>query len=191
MTWPNKITYSRILLIPVFIIAVLQIREYPFFKFVALGIFAAIAIGDALDGYVARRLHLETIEGKFIDPMADKLVMTSACILLALPLWGSATPPLRLEIAIIIIARDLLICLMVIIAYIANIMKVFEPSRLGRWTTFTQMVMISTAMAGTVSPLILRFAAIPLSYVTAVLTIASGIQYFYGRARHSLFSHQS
>ena len=73
---------------PIFLIAALQVRKHPDYKYVAAGAFRVIAIGDAIDGYVAHRFNMTTLEGKFIDPVADKLLMMAASVLLALPLWG-------------------------------------------------------------------------------------------------------
>lgn len=185
MTWPNKVTYSRILLIPVFIIAALQIREHIVFRYVTVAIFLCIAAGDALDGYIARRFNMSSLEGKFIDPLADKLIMITACVLLAMPLWGlpGDRAPLRSEIATIIIARDVLICIYVVAAYLAGHQGAFEPTWLGRFTTFIQMLMIAVTLVATFHQVILDWVAVPLSYVTGGVTIASGGQYFYRYAR--------
>ncbi len=108
--------------------------------------------GDvALDGFVARRFNLTTRVGKFIDPLADKLIMMTACVMLTLPIWGltGSRAPLKGEIATIIIARDALICIYVLVSYLAGERGVFEPTKLGRATTFVQMFMIATTLVGT------------------------------------------
>ena len=185
MTWPNRITYMRILLIPVFAIAVMEIRRHPDYRYVAFGLFAAMAVGDLLDGFVARRFKMLSIEGKFVDPVADKLLMTTACVFLALPVWGMADgeAPLAAEVAVIIIARDVLICVWVIATFLAGTRRVYEPTRLGRTTTFVQMVMLGATLAGTIWGEVYRWAAVPLSYAAAAITIASGLQYAYMYAR--------
>ncbi len=185
MTWPNRITYTRMLLIPGFVIAALQVNDYPVFRYVAIAIFVTMALGDALDGYIARRFNLVTREGKFIDPLADKLIMVTACVMLALPIWGlpGERAPLRSEVATIIIARDLFICIWVLVAYISGEQIVFKATRLGRFTTFMQMLMISAALVGTLSMVVLDYVALPLSYGAAALTIASGLQYLYKHSK--------
>lgn len=185
MTWPNKITYTRMLLIPGFVISVLQVEEYPVFRYITIAIFVTIALGDALDGYVARRFNLSTREGKFIDPLADKLLMVTSCVMLAIPIWGlpGNRAPLEPEVATIVIARDVFICIWVLVAYLAGEKAVFEPTRLGRLTTFTQMLMIAAALTGMLSMVVLDYIALPLSYATAGLTIASGLQYLYKHTR--------
>lgn len=184
MTWPNKITYTRILLIPVFIISALQINTSEAFRYVTAAIFVAIAAGDALDGYIARRFNLSTLEGKFIDPLADKLIMVTACILLARPVWGlEGRSPLGAEVVTVIIARDALICIWVVVAYLSGSRAVFSPTRLGRFTTFTQMSLVAVALLGTFYVVILDYVVAPLSWVTAGFTIASGSQYLYKRGK--------
>jgi len=185
LTWPNRITYVRILLIPVFAIAVLEIKHHPAYRFVAFGLFAAMAVGDLLDGLVARRFKLVSIEGKFIDPLADKLLMTTACVFLALPMWGmpDSQAPLAGEVAVIIIARDVLICVWVVATFLAGTRRVYEPTRLGRLTTFVQMVALGSTLAGTIWADVYGYVAVPLSYAAAAITIASGLQYAYMHAR--------
>jgi CDP-diacylglycerol---glycerol-3-phosphate 3-phosphatidyltransferase len=185
LTWPNRITYSRILLVPIFLIAALQVRFHPGYKYVAAGLFAVIAIGDAIDGYVATRFNMSSLEGKFIDPLADKLLMITACVCLALPLWGlpNGEPPLQPEIAIIIIARDFLICAWVVISFMAGGRVVFSPSQLGRVTTFVQMVMLGMMLLGTIVQWVRPFVAVPLSYAAAALTMVSGVHYLYRNTR--------
>jgi len=186
VTWPNRITYSRIVLIPLFAVAALEVRSHEAYKYVAVGIFCAIAVGDLLDGYVAKRFKLTSLEGKFIDPLADKLLMITACVFLALPLWGmkAGGAPLAPEIAVVIVARDVLICMWVVVGYLAGARIAYEASRLGRLTTFFQMLMLGTMLGGTLSQGLYTFAARPLSYVAAGFTIASGLHYFFKYAKY-------
>jgi CDP-diacylglycerol--glycerol-3-phosphate 3-phosphatidyltransferase len=187
LTWPNRITYCRMMLVPVFVIAALEVRYHPWYKYIAVGLFAVIAIGDAIDGYIAHRFNMSTAEGKFIDPLADKLLMITACVCLALPLWGlpNGEPPLPPEIAIIIVARDFFICAWVMIMFMVTGKAVVEPSRLGRVTTFVQMLMLATMLLGTLVPWVLAWIALPLSYVAAALTIISGLHYIFRNTRRT------
>jgi len=185
VTWPNKITYSRILFIPAFVLAALQVRTHGAFKYVAFGLFAMMALGDLLDGYIARKFNLTSIEGKFIDPLADKLLMVTACVFLALPIWMTpgGEPPLLPEVAVVIIARDVIIVVWVIATVLAGTQRVYEPTTLGRVTTFVQMFTLATALAGTIWLQVHRYVAAPLSYVAVGFTIASGLHYLYKYAR--------
>ena len=81
MNLPNKLTILRILLVPFFLIALLSgIFEYPLNQYVAVVVFSIAALTDALDGYIARKRGLITTFGKFIDPVADKLLITAAVV---------------------------------------------------------------------------------------------------------------
>jgi len=80
MNLPNKISLTRILLMPVFIAFALM--TFPYSKFIALAIFIIAAASDALDGYIARKYNLVTDLGKFLDPIADKLLATTGLVLL-------------------------------------------------------------------------------------------------------------
>lgn len=190
MTWPNRITYARLLLVPLFVIAALEIRKHPDFRYVALGLFLVIAIGDLIDGYVAHRFNMATVEGKFIDPVADKMLMMAASVLLSLPIWGLAgsEAPLRLEITIIIIARDLMIIAWVVGTFLAGAKMRFEASRLGKFTTFAQMTMLTALLCGTIWPPVLHNVAVPLSYAAGALTMISGVDYLYRYAKQITFS---
>jgi CDP-diacylglycerol--glycerol-3-phosphate 3-phosphatidyltransferase len=189
VTWPNKITYSRILFIPLFVIAALEIRNHPQFKYVTVAVFAAMALTDLLDGLIARRFNLSSPEGKFIDPLADKLLMVTACVLLALPIWGmpDGEAPLAVEIAVVIIARDVLISAWVIATFIAGGAKSYEVSKLGRATTFVQDFMLSAMILGTLYGTVYTHVAVPLSYAAVAFTIASGLHYLFKYARTMSF----
>lgn len=108
MTTANKITLGRIAMVPIFIIAVYLKWEYS--NFLALGIFILASLTDGVDGYIARKYDQITNFGKFIDPIADKLLVTSAIIIFVergqIPSW----------VAIIIIAREFLVSALRLIA---------------------------------------------------------------------------
>ena len=103
MNLPNKLTLSRVIMVPFFVAFLLLVPQYTYFKWIALGIFIVASLTDLLDGYLARKLHLVTNFGKFMDPLADKLLVCSALIGLSsldvIPAW----------ITIIIIAREFII----------------------------------------------------------------------------------
>ena len=80
MNIPNKITITRIIMMPIFI--ALFLLDFPYSKFIALGIFILAAASDALDGYIARKYNLVTNLGKFLDPIADKLLCTTGLLLM-------------------------------------------------------------------------------------------------------------
>ena len=138
MNLPNKLTLSRVILVPFFVAFLLLVPQYTYFKWIALGIFIVASLTDLLDGYLARKLQLVTNFGKFMDPLADKLLVCSALIGLSaldvIPAW----------ITIIIIAREFIISGFRLIA--AEKGTVIAASMWGKWKTTFQMVMIWVQM---------------------------------------------
>ena len=138
MNLPNKLTLSRVIMVPFFVAFLLMVPKYTYFKWIALGIFIIASLTDLLDGYLARKLHLVTNFGKFMDPLADKLLVCSALIGLSsldvIPAW----------ITIIIIAREFIISGFRLIA--AEKGTVIAASMWGKWKTTFQMVMICVQM---------------------------------------------
>lgn len=104
MNIPNKISITRICLMPVFI--ALFLLNFPYAKFVALGVFIIAAASDALDGYIARKYNLVTDLGKFLDPIADKLLATTGLILLIVGADPIIPMPYGIIVMFIMILRD-------------------------------------------------------------------------------------
>lgn len=104
MNIPNKISLTRICLMPVFIAVFLL--NFPYAKFVALGLFIIAAISDAVDGYIARKYNMVTDLGKFLDPIADKLLATTGLILLIVGQNPIIPMPYGVIVMFIMILRD-------------------------------------------------------------------------------------
>ena len=165
----NKLSILRILLIPLFIITLAYYkREYDVLRWAALGIFALAMVSDALDGYIARRWREKTVLGSFLDPLADKLLLTSAFVCLyinselvvRLPKW----------VPIVVISRDAILLLGSAILYLLKNSLEINPTVAGKMTTFFQM---STVVAVLLQ---FRFSFIIWS-VMMVFTIFSGLDY--------------
>lgn len=133
MNLPNKLTLIRVLLIPFFIIFMLVDIFGEADKYIALAIFAIASITDMLDGKIARKYNLVTNFGKFMDPMADKLLVCSAMICLI-------DDKLQSWIVIVIISRELIISGFRTVA--ADNGVVIAASWWGKWKTTSQMIMI-------------------------------------------------
>ncbi|MCM8761248.1 MAG: CDP-alcohol phosphatidyltransferase family protein [Candidatus Omnitrophica bacterium] len=165
MNIPNKISIGRIILIPFFITAVAYSRLD-----IALIVFLIATVSDGIDGMLARALKQKTELGTILDPMADKLLLVSAYICLAVA--GNIPAYLRMPpyVPIIIISRDVIIVLGSVIIYLIRGKLNVAPSVMGKITTFFQMITIVSILA--------RFE---YSYVmwsfTVLMTIASGIDY--------------
>src|SRR5512137_102335 len=112
MTTANKITISRILLIPFFVVAVLYYGQEgkPVYWLLAVIFFATAAICDGVDGYIARRYNQRSELGAILDPLADKLLLVSAVVLLSLH-SQSYLEPLPIWLTATILSRDLLVLL--------------------------------------------------------------------------------
>lgn len=143
MTTANKITITRILLIPFFVVQLLYYvdtgNEYN--RFWALLAFAVAAISDGIDGYIARHYNQRSELGAFLDPLADKLLLVSGIILLSLN-NGPILPRLPLWLAGVILSRDLLLLLGVgVIRYVGGKVTV-RPVMIGKVATVLQMACV-------------------------------------------------
>jgi len=177
LTIPNILTLLRILAVPVFAISVWYGHLV-----VACALFAAAGLTDLLDGFIARRFNQFSSLGAFLDPVADKLLMATAFILLCMP-----SQHLRLMIpiwvVILAITRDVVISLFAFWASPNFDPSRFRPSLLGKITTGTEIVVISLALLGNaLGPTKWLDFFFPWSfYLVAALVLASGLHYF-GRA---------
>ena len=142
MSWPNRITIARILLIAPFVICLLNVRTMPGARWAALAIFVVMALSDAFDGFLARRLGQETPLGRFLDPLADKLLITCTVILLALPNTWMGRVVLPSWVAVIAIGKDLVVLLGFVLIYLSVGKAVIQPRRLGKICTACQLVMV-------------------------------------------------
>ena len=169
LTPSNQITLLRLVFVPVFAILVLD-RHYRG----ALAVLMAAALSDVLDGTVARLLKQETPLGVALDPIADKILMTTGYITLALrgalPWW----------LTIIVLSRDVAILMTAALISLVAGFRPFNPSLLGKASTVVQMATIFAALC--------RRARVPyftadmltiLIHLTAALTLASAIHYVF------------
>lgn len=169
MNLPNKITVIRILMIPFFIAALLI--DFPFHQPLAAVLFIVAALTDSLDGYLARSRNLITDFGKFMDPLADKLLVCSALIcfvqLGSVPAW----------VVIIIIAREFAITGLRTLAAADGI--VIAASKWGKAKTVSQMIAIIIILFNNWPFALINIPADTIMiYVATILTIISGVDYF-------------
>jgi CDP-diacylglycerol--glycerol-3-phosphate 3-phosphatidyltransferase len=178
MNLPNKLTILRTIMIPFFLVALLCDEKYggfiPYGNWIALVIFALASLTDMLDGKIARKYHLITDFGKFMDPLADKLLVASAMIAFVelgrIPCW----------VVIIIIAREFIISGFRLVAADNGI--VIAAGIWGKVKTAEQMVMLCILIAdlGSVFPAIsdgIYILEQILIYVALILTIVSLLDY--------------
>ena len=174
-TLPNILTLLRILAVPFFAIAVWygQMPE-------ACMLFVGAGLTDALDGYIARRFNQKSALGAILDPAADKLLITTALVMLAFP---KLCLPVRIPpwVTILAISRDVVISLVALLGYDHLHSSKFMPSRLGKLTTFVELLAISiTLLLDTIRPVPWgRFLVPWVFYLMAGMVLASGIHYFF------------
>jgi len=133
MNLPNKITLFRVFLIPVFVVLLMLENYLPYYNFIALAVFAAASFTDFLDGHIARKYNLVTTFGKFMDPLADKILVCTALILL---IEFNKIPAV---VVAIILAREFIISGFRLIACDKGV--VLAAGYLGKIKTFAQMFM--------------------------------------------------
>lgn len=165
MNLANKISIARIILIPFFITAIIYSRMD-----IALLLFVLAIISDGVDGFIARAMDQKTKLGTIIDPIADKLLLTSAFICLAIS--PNIAGHLRMPpyVPIIIISRDVIIILGSVIVHLITGDVKAAPSIIGKVTTFFQMMtIVSILIHFEYSFLVWNF--------TVFLTVVSGMDY--------------
>ena len=174
MNLPNKLTMLRVILIPVFVVFMLcDITSAD--KWIALAIFCIASLTDLLDGKIARKYNLVTNFGKFMDPLADKLLVCSAMIALIelelIPAW----------IVIVIIAREFIISGFRLIASDNGV--VIAASYWGKFKTTFQMIMVILMIiqaglcASNINIQALNIATTVIMYIALILTIVSLVDY--------------
>ena len=133
MNLPNKLSLIRLVVTPIMMFFYLA-SFVPYGKFVAAGLFIVGAITDFLDGYIARKYNLVTDLGKFLDPIADKLLVSAALILVAVD--GTIISPFGAIVLSIFVGRDLIVDMLRQVA--ATKGTVIAADKLGKYKTFSQ-----------------------------------------------------
>lgn len=174
MNLPNWITILRILLIPFFVAMMLKYKQtaIEYYRYYAIAIFAFASVTDAVDGAIARLSHKKTQLGTLLDPLADKLLLVTAVLMVSIPMEGIINLPVW--VLVTFISRDLLLIFGGIVVYIQNQKLVVKPNLLGKVTTFFQMTTVVWILLKLHSPQYIWRSA-------GILTILSGCVYvFYG-----------
>ena len=181
LTIANLLTFMRIALIPVFAILLVYNREGW-----ALAVFTIAGVSDGIDGFIARRMNQQSELGTIIDPVADKLLMTTAFVMLTLPsVVGTARShlPVPFWVTATVIGRDVAI---ITIAGAINVMtgfRGFKPSWLGKASTFVQVVGVILILVAAVFPAN-NGLFLPATYlVVSAFAVFSGFHYIFHVAR--------
>jgi cardiolipin synthase len=164
-TIPNLITLTRILLTPLFIIFLIQGRYSQ-----ALIIFVLAGVSDLADGIIARNWQQKSRLGAYLDPLADKLLMSASFVTLSIslliPSW----------LTVVVISRDVILGLGSLILKLADYPLVIKPSLAGKWTTTLQLITVGLVLLGKLLPLPYGILVV-FFYLTGALTVISGSQY--------------
>ncbi len=181
MNLPNKLTVMRVVMVP-FFVAFMIIGAIPYNYLWALLVFAAASITDMLDGKIARKYNLITNFGKFLDPLADKILVASALICFVQLGWCSAW------VTALILAREFVVSGVRLVAASSDKKVVIAAGMLGKMKTAMTMVAICVIIFmwilvqfGAITPegFPIQLISDILMYIAAALTVASGVQYLY------------
>jgi len=183
LTLPNILTMSRVAVIPVFV--ALFFLESATGQWVACGLFALAAITDFFDGYLARSRDQTSAFGTFLDPVADKLLVASALLMMVAfdQISGLVVVP-----AVIILCREILVS--GLREYLAGLAVSLPVSRLAKWKTTVQMIAIGFLIVGNAAhPAVPEAFPVRLIgeaglWVAAVITLVTGFDYLRTGLRH-------
>jgi len=179
ITIPNLLTFLRMALIPVFAILVF----YGQFGW-ALFVFFIAGASDGVDGFVARRFNQQSELGTILDPIADKLLMTTAFIILTLPNIFPTEPHLRhlpvpFWVTAAVIGRDILIIAVAGAIFVISSFRGFKPSWLGKASTVVQIFAVGLVLIAAIFPSLGGFY-LPTVYTTVfAFALFSGVHYIF------------
>ncbi len=166
-TAPNQLTLLRLLFVPFVIINIMDSRWTW-----ALGLLVAAGLSDGLDGLLARWLHQRTVLGEYLDPIADKLLLSTVFLTL------SFVHKIAWKYTILVFSRDLSILVVAAVLYNTTSLRDFRPSIFGKINTFCQIAAVFFVLLAEVTPHFWILAARRVFlYGTFTFTLASGVHY--------------
>jgi cardiolipin synthase (CMP-forming) len=172
-TVPNQITLLRLGFLPFFLILVFY-EQYRW----SLAVLVFVALTDAIDGFLARRLHQRSALGAYLDPIADKLLLSSSFVVLAMG------KKVAWWLTIMVLSRDVLLLVVAAVIIIVQGYRPFPPSLLGKATTLFEITLVcfvifAAAYPNDRAPAIIEY----LAYVVAAFVVVSGFHYAFVVAR--------
>ena len=166
-TWANQFTLLRLGLIPFFAVAVVE-GHYAW----ALSLLVVAGVSDALDGLLARWLKQRTALGAYLDPITDKLLLSTAFVVLAV------RGDIPWTLSVLVLGRDVLMVVVAGVIVVVAGFRPFPPSIYGKGCTAVQMLTVLTVVLGRVWPPAEVLWPV-LLWLTAVLTVLTGVHYAY------------
>lgn len=176
-TLPNVLTLSRIVLIPVVMVAFYV--DTTLSKWIAVIAFISACLTDFLDGYIARLMKQTSRFGQFLDPIADKLLIASTLLLLA---GFDRISRLSFLPAIIILCREILVS--GLREYLSALHVAMPVSYLAKWKTLIQMTSIALLLVGDIQGISMTMPGEALLWISAFLTLVTGYDYFKTSLKH-------
>lgn len=173
MNIPNLLTLLRILLVPVVVWAIAQ-RQME----IALAAFVVAGITDAVDGYIAKHFNQQTELGAYLDPLADKTLIVS--IYLSLAIFGFIPP----WVAILVVSRDIMIVGAVVLSTLMERPLTIQPLLVSKANTAAQIIFAALVLAAKGLKLDLDWAILVAMWSVAILTLASAGAYVVSWTRH-------
>jgi len=173
MNLPNRISVFRILLVPVYILLYFHyMKNYSgvinIYYYLVVGVLALAALSDALDGFIARVFNQKTTLGSVLDPLADKMLLTSCFIMLAV------FDKISFKIMFVVVARDILLSMGWAVRYIFSSQVTVKPVIAGKVSTFLQLCTVFLVLVNYNARL-----TRPVTYSMVFFTVLSGIIYIY------------
>ncbi|MBW2543885.1 MAG: CDP-diacylglycerol--glycerol-3-phosphate 3-phosphatidyltransferase [Deltaproteobacteria bacterium] len=169
MNIPNTLTLIRIILVPVFVILLMQ-GSFSY----ALLVFVIAGVTDGLDGFLARILKQQTVLGSYLDPLADKALIVTAFVALSIldiiPGW----------LTVIVISRDCIILLGVSVLSLMSVSFEIRPAYVSKATTVLQLLTVFLVLMSMIMPgYINHIMIVRLFWITAFFTVVSGLNYIF------------
>lgn len=177
---PNVLTYGRILAVPALVACFFITADWG--RWLAMWIFIAAGVSDFLDGYLARAWRQQSAIGKMLDPIADKLIVAAALLMLAA---NQTIAGWSLWAGVIILCREILVS--GLREFLGTLSVSVPVTNLAKWKTVVQMVAIGFLLAGPAGDKIWPYTTnfgLTLLWIAAVLTLYTGYDYLRATARH-------
>jgi cardiolipin synthase len=172
-TVPNQITFLRLGFLPFFLILI----SYEHYRW-ALAVLVVAGLSDGIDGLLARRLNQRSSLGAVLDPIADKLLLSSSFVILAFK------QKIAWWLTIMVLSRDILLLTVAIVIILISGYRAFPPSILGKCTTAFQIILVFMVLLAAGFPNEqLATLNLLLIYAVATLTVVSGFHYSFATAR--------
>lgn len=188
LNWPNRISILRLLLVAPFVVLLENQQQWPPARHLAMAIFIVMAVSDMVDGMLARRLNIRTRLGAILDPLADKMMVICAAVLLSLPASWVPGAPLPNWVVVAVVGKDLWVIIGFFVVYLVTDRFRVKPTRAGKLCTFGQVCMVALtllapdlnrlhASAGTWIALVASWATAALCVVAAGSYLLLGLSF--------------